>query len=390
MSEDCILVINTGSSSLKFGLYKFQQDAEVLLDGLADGIGQSNGTLQVKDGSGKILRSESLSFASRHEALSHAAQSLAELSPGKPYAIGHRIVHGGPRLTSHQRITPKLVAELQACVHFAPLHIPMALQLIAEAERAYPDLPQFACFDTAFHQTMPECAARFPLPKELFDGGIRRYGFHGLSYESIVHQLGNRLLKRTVMAHLGSGASLAAVKEGRSIDTSMGLTPTGGIPMATRTGDLDPGVLLYLQRARQMNADDLEKLLNHNAGLAALSGGTSDMRKLQALADAGDHAAQLALQVFCLAVRKTVAAYAAELGGLDMLIFSGGIGEHSAAVRRQVCSGLAFLGVTIDEAKNRANAEVISDLTARVQVRVVPSQEDRQIARHCWAMMPNT
>ena len=258
-----ILVINTGSSSLKFGLYAEKDgDEQVLLDGLADGIGQSGGTLEVKDGAGKTLRSEKLRFASRHDALNHAARWLDELSPGKPYAVGHRVVHGGPRSGEHQRITPEFVAELQACVHFAPLHIPMALQLIAEAEQAYPDIPQFACFDTAFHRTHAgDVRHRFPLSRALFDEGIRRYGFHGLSYESIVYQLGESLPSRTVMAHLGSGASLAAVKDGRSVDTSMGLTPTGGIPMATRTGDLDPGVLLYLQRAKKMDADALEKLL---------------------------------------------------------------------------------------------------------------------------------
>ena len=391
MAEDYILVINTGSSSLKFGLYAERHgDEQVLLDGLADGIGQSSGTLEVKDGNGRTLRSEKLSFASRHQALSHALQWLNILSPGKPYAIGHRVVHGGPRLTTHQRITPELVAELQACVHLAPLHIPMALQLIAEAGRAYPDLPQFACFDTAFHRTMPESAERFPLPKGLFEDGIRRYGFHGLSYESIVYKLGDKLPSRTVMAHLGSGASLAAVKDGRSIDTSMGLTPTGGIPMATRTGDLDPGVLLYLLRAKQLNADALEQLLNHNAGLAALSGGTSDMRKLQSTADAGDHAAELAIEVFCMAIRKNVAAYAAELGGLDMLIFAGGIGEHSAAVRSRVCDSLSFLGVAIDDSKNRENAEQISLHASKVEVRIIASQEDRQIARHCRSMMRNS
>src|ERR1035441_4367565 len=217
MSEECILVVNTGSSSLKFGLYAERNgDEQVLLDGLADGIGQSSGTLEVKDAAGKELRSENVSFASRHDALNHAARWLDELSPGKPYAIGHRVGHGGPRLVKNQRITSAVVAELQACVHFAPLHIPMAIQLISEAEQSYPDVPQFACFDTAFHITMPETASRFPLSRQLFEEGIRRYGFHGLSYESIVHQLGDKLPSRTVMAHLGSGASLAAVKDGRS------------------------------------------------------------------------------------------------------------------------------------------------------------------------------
>ncbi len=388
MSEECILVINTGSSSLKFGLYAQQNgDEQVLLDGLADGIGQGSGTLEVKDGDGKTLRSQSIGFTSRHDALNHAARWLDELSPGKPYAVGHRVVHGGPRLVKHQPVTPSLIAELQACVHFAPLHIPMALQLIAEAQQAYPGVPQFACFDTAFHQSMPQSAARFPLPREFFDEGIRRYGFHGLSYESIVHQLGVKLPKRTVMAHLGSGASLAAVKEGKSVDTSMGLTPLGGIPMATRTGDLDPGVILFLQRGRKMDADAIEKLLNHNAGLIALSGGTADMRKLQTAADQGDADAQLAIEVFCISIRKFVAAYAAVVGGLDMLIFAGGIGEHSAQVRSKVCNGLDFAGVVIDEQLNQASQPTISHSSSKVQVCIVPSQEDRQIARHCRAMM---
>ena len=388
MAEQSILVINTGSSSLKFGLYAEKDgDEQVLFDGLADGIGQSSGTLEVKDASGKTLRSEKIGFVSRHDALTHAARWLNELAPGKPYAIGHRVVHGGPRLVAHQRITPEVVSELQACVHFAPLHIPVALQLIAEAEHAYGDVPQFACFDTAFHTTMPETAARFPLSRALYDEGIRRYGFHGLSYESIVHQLGSKLPGRVVMAHLGSGASLAAVKDGKSVDTSMGLTPTGGIPMATRTGDLDPGVLLYLQRAKKMDADSLEKLLNHDAGLKALSGGTSDMRKLQSAAERGDQNAKLALEVFCVAIRKFIAAYASVLGGLDMLIFAGGIGEHSVQVRSGVCDGLTFLGIAIDATKNAASDGTISAPGSSAQVCVVPSQEDCQIARHCRALM---
>lgn len=387
MPEQPILVINTGSSSLKFGLYAQQDgDEQVLLDGLADGIGQPNGTLAIKDAAGKTLRSEKLNFTSRHEALTHAARWLDELSPGKPFAVGHRVVHGGPRLLQHQKITPEVVAEMRACVHFAPLHIPMALQLIAEAQQAYPDVPQFACFDTAFHCTMPERASRFPLSRELFDQGIRRYGFHGLSYESIVYQLGGQLPPRIVMAHLGSGASLAAVKEGKSVDTSMGLTPTGGIPMATRTGDLDPGVLLYLRRAKGMDADALEKLLNHDAGLKALSGGTSDMRKLQDAAAAGDASAELAIEVFCLAIRKTIAAYAAVLEGLDTVIFAGGIGEHSVEVRRRVCEGLGFLGIRLDSTSNEASQPTISHASSAVEVRVMPSQEDRQIARHCRAL----
>ena len=388
MPEPAILVINTGSSSLKFGLYAERDgDEQVVFDGLAEGIGQDSGSLEVKDADGKKIRAEKLSFTSRHDALTRAAGWLNELSPSKPYAVGHRVVHGGPRLVQHQRITPAVMNELQGAMHFAPLHIPMAMQLIQESQRAYPDVPQFACFDTAFHQTMPERAARFALPRELFDEGIRRYGFHGLSYESIVQRMGSRLPRRTVIAHLGGGASLVALRDGKSIDTSMGLTPTGGIPMASRTGDLDPGVLLYLQRAKHMDADALEKLLNHDAGLTALSGGTGDMRKLQEAVAAGDRNAELAIEVFCLSIRKFVAAYAAVLGGLDMLIFAGGIGERSAIVRRRVCNGLEFVGVAVDDGKNEANESTISQGTSKVPVCIVASQEDRQIARHCRSMM---
>jgi len=388
MSDDSILVINTGSSSLKIGLYSAQDgDEGLLLDGLASGIGQSTATLELKDARGRVLRSEALGLGSEGDALDQAAQWLSELSENTPCAVGHRVVHGGPRLLTHQLITPAVLTELKSCLHFAPLHIPLALQLIERAQQSYPKLPQFACFDTAFHTTIPEGAARFALPRELFAEGIHRYGFHGLSYESIVHQLGQGLPPQTVIAHLGSGASLAAVKHGRSVDTTMGLTPTGGIPMATRSGDLDPGVLLYLLRQKGMNADSLEDLLNHNSGLKALSGGMGDMRDLEAAADTGDAEAQLAIEVFCASIRKVIAAYAAVLGGLDLLVFAGGIGEHSPRIRRSVCQGLQFLGISIDDAANQLPPGRISPEQSKVAVSVIPSQEDRQIARHCRALM---
>jgi acetate kinase len=351
-----ILVINTGSSSLKFGLYTpTPAGPQLTHEGLADNIGHEHATLTLKDASGKTLRSLQTSLQHQADALDQATAWLRELVQVHPDAIGHRVVHGGPRLTTHQRITPELIAELKACIHFAPLHIPLSLELIERAARTYPGIPQYACFDTAFHTTIPEAAARFPLPRALFDEGIRRYGFHGLSYESIVHQLGSELPSRTVIAHLGSGASLVALQDGRSIDTTMGLTPTGGIPMATRSGDLDPGVLLFLMRVKHMDADALEQLLNRDSGLKALSGGTSDMRKLEA-SDTPE--ARLAIDVFTTAIRKVIAAYTAELGGLDMLIFSGGIGEHSARIRNAASTGIS------------------------AEVRIVPSQEDLQIARH--------
>jgi len=388
MPDASILVINTGSSSLKLGLYVEREGQECLLfDGLADGIGRSSGTLTVRDAGGQVLRSEALASTTQHEALREAVKWLAQLSSGTPCAIGHRVVHGGPRLTTHQRITPEVVEQLQQCVHFAPLHIPMALKLIEEAQSSYPQTPEFACFDTAFHRTMPEAASRFALPRELYDRGVRRYGFHGLSYESILYQLGDQLPERTVIAHLGSGASLAAVRDGRSVDTSMGLTPTGGIPMATRTGDLDPGVILYLLRQERATVDSVEALLNHGSGLKALSGGKGDVRDLEAAADAGDSEAQLALEVFCSRIGQTVAAYAAVLGGLDLLVFAGGIGEHSARVRGTVCGGLGFLGVALDQSGNQSHAATISAPESKVRVRIVPSDEDRQIARHCRALL---
>lgn len=388
MSAELILVINAGSSSLKFGLYMRDGSEErPLFDGLADGIGRGAGKLELKDEHGRILRSENVGLASQGDALDRASRWLAEMASTAPSAVGHRVVHGGPRLTVHQPITPAVLRELDACVHLAPLHIPVALELIKKAQQSYPDVPQFACFDTAFHTTMPEAATRFALPRELFDQGVRRYGFHGLSYESLVYQLGTLLPSRTVMAHLGNGASVTAVKDGRSMDTTMGLTPIGGIPMATRSGDLDPGVLLYLQRVKQMNADSIEQLLNHDAGLKALSGGKADMRDLEAAADRGDQQAQLAIEVFCVSIRKVIAAYSAVLGGLDMLVFAGGIGEHSARIRAGVCRGLEILGVSLDARSNASNEGTISSKDSRVRVCVIPSQEDRQIARHSRALM---
>lgn len=390
MAEALILVVNSGSSSLKFGLYaESDGDEQPLVEGEAEGIGHTNGKLELRDAEGRVRRREESHFACQANALDRAAEWLAEQSLAAPSAVGHRVVHGGPRLVAHQAITPAVLKELKASVHFAPLHIPTALELIRAAEQRYPGAPQFACFDTAFHSTMSEEAVRFPLPNDLFVEGVRRYGFHGLSYESIVRQLqrARNLPRRLIVAHLGNGASLAAIKDGRSVDTSMGLTPTGGIPMATRSGDLDPGVIVYLQRAKRMDADSIEQLLNHECGLTALSGGKADMRDLQAAAASGDSRARLAIEVFCRSIRKVIAAYAAVLGGVDMIVFTGGIGEHSVEVRENVCTSLAFLGVGFDAARNRAHGPMISADNSTVAVRVLTAEEDRQIARHCRTLL---
>jgi acetate kinase len=368
MLDGTILVINAGSSSLKVGAYaEAETDEHLVVSGSVDGIGSEKGALSIQDANGRALRSEVETFTTPNAALHRIVACLGDVSRDHPRAVGHRVVHGGPRLLAHQRITPEVIAELGRCVHFAPLHVPIALELIDAASRLYPDTPQYACFDTVVHRTIAEVASRFAIPKRFFDEGVRRYGFHGLSYESILHELGDRIPRRTVIAHLGSGASLAAIKDGKSIDTTMGLTPTGGIPMATRSGDLDPGVLLYLLRTHRMDADALENLLNHESGLKALSEGRSDMRELEAAAARGDASAILAIEIFCRSILKTIASYAAILGGLDLLVFTGGIGEHSEHVRLRVCDGLAFMG--------------------KIEVMVIAARENLQIARHCRALL---
>jgi acetate kinase len=382
-----ILAINSGSSTLKFGLFTEEAGEEhALARGSADGIGKDTGKLEILDGEGKTLRSENKKYGSQNDALSEVAGPLASLGLAQPVAVGHRMVHGGPKLRDHMRITSDVMQTLELAIHFAPLHIPTSLELIRGTEKIYPELPQFACFDTAFHQTMPEKAYHYPLPEKYLEQGVRRYGFHGLSYSSIVHQLGPELKARTVVAHLGSGASLAALRDGKSVDTSMGMTPTGGIPMGTRPGDLDPGVLLYILRTEKPDTNAIEAMLNHKSGLAAL-GGTSDMRNLQKAATEGDQAAKLAIEVFCTAVAKTIAEYAVSLGGMEMLVFAGGIGERSAPVRANVCGRLGLLGVNLDAGRNDASEPVLSSGASLIEVRIVPAQEEIQIAREVRARL---
>jgi acetate kinase len=372
VASDLILAVNSGSSSLKFGLYRTPKVScapELIVAGGASGIGHSNGRLQVTDAAGATLLDKAYRLQSQGHALQEVLDQIGRLGHGKPAAIGHRVVHGGPHLRNHQAITPELMDKLEAATQFAPIHIPAAIRLIRETEKLLPEAQQFACFDTAFHSSMPEKARHFPLPQRLYDLGIERYGFHGLSYESIVARLGASIPERVVCAHLGAGASLVALRQGRSIDTSMGMTPVGGIPMATRSGDFDPGVVLFLMRTEQLSADQLESLLNKDSGLGALSGGESDMRLLEECAGKGDPRAQLAINVFVHAVRKMIGAYAAELGGLDLLVFTGGIGEHDANMRHRICRGLGFLGVTSGDSAQCA------------KVRAMTSEEELQIAR---------
>jgi acetate kinase len=388
MDTGSILSVNSGSSSLKLGYFVQQDlDEQAICEAIIDGIGEPRGGLQIRNQAGEVVHSRQFESPTSVQSLQEVARWLGKNQNDVPVAVGHRVVHGGPRLSSHQAITPQMLGELERAVHFAPLHIPTALRLIREAEKVFPGIPQFACFDTAFHRDLPEKAARFALPQNFFQEGIRRYGFHGLSYESILKLLGKNSPKRMVIAHLGNGASLAAIQDSHCVDTTMGLTPTGGIPMSTRSGDLDPGVILYLLRNKSMNADKVEALLNRHSGLAALSGGTADMRDLKKLAEGGDAACRLAIEVFATAIRKTVAAFAAILGGLDLLVFTGGIGEHDPKLRASVCAGLDFMGISLNVQRNSRNDPVISVDGAVCEVRVMPSQEDLQIARHCRLLL---
>jgi acetate kinase len=391
---DLLLTLNSGSSSLKLGLYAFAGEAtppQLLFRGAAEHIGQPGGSLTLSDAGGKTVQREDVAHASQPEAFIHAARTLAQLAGAEPDAIGHRVVHGGPQLREHCRLTPQVLDTLRASVHYAPLHLPPALELIAAVTRLYPQTPQFACFDTAFHRTMPAVAYTYALPPRFRQQGVERYGFHGLSYESIVVALAPAVPPRMVVAHLGNGASLCALAGGHSVDTSMGMTPTGGIPMGTRTGDLDPGILLFLARTENLHSDALESLLNHDSGLKGLSAhehsaGTADMRELEQAAAQGDPDAVLAIRIFCREIAKTTASYAAVLGGLDAIVFTGGIGEHSATVREQVCAQLAFLGVALAAAANRQHASLISAPESTIAVRVIAADEDGRIAAHVQSM----
>ena len=364
--DSLIFVVNSGSSSLKFGVYREGlADEEALVTGSADDIGHRDGTLRMRSASGETVAERAGALESQEHALALVADVVRGSLRAEPVAIGHRIVHGGPDIVEHQWITPLLFEKLQAATHFAPLHIPQSLSLIKSAQSHFPSARQVACFDDVFHRNMPEVAAHLPIPDRFYASGIRRYGFHGLSYESLIHRLGEQLPERAIFAHLGNGASLCAIRNRTSIDTTMGLTPTGGIPMGSRSGDIDPGVFIHLLRTERPDADALEKLFNNQSGILALSGGEMDFKALELAARAGDQRATLALDAFITAVRKMIGAYAALLGGVDLVIFTGGIGEHSGYVRDSATRGLEFMGITEDK------------------IQTMPTEEERQIARHC-------
>jgi len=386
--ETIVLTLNSGSSSLKFGLYRVDASrVEALFTGEADFSGESTGQYHANDAHGGAPTTGSVSIRDQRDAIGQIEALLAGHGLPPPTVIGHRIVHGGPKLGRHCIIDDEVLRQLKAAIPFAPLHLPPALTIIRSARERFPGLPQVACFDTTYHANLPDVARVLPLPRALRAEGIQRYGFHGLSCESVLHQLGADIPSRIVIAHLGNGASVTAVKGGKSIDTSMGLTPSGGVIMGTRTGDLDPGVLVYLTREKKLDAAMMEDLVDRRSGLLGISGVGSDMRQLHQSAPTNPDA-QLAIGMFCYSVRKQIAAMIAVLDGIDLIVFTGGIGENDAEIRAAICAGLAWAGVALDGSRNRAGDNQISDPGSRCKVLVLPSQEDKQIASLSWALYP--
>ena len=393
-----ILVINSGSSSIKFSLFDSGTgEPRSLFEGEVTGIGAEAG-FKFRDADGRDLNDARTDVKAETpvEAIRLVVEAVSGPGLPKVEAVGYRVVHPGAKLDRHQRITPEVMRDLEEAVVFAPLHDPAVIEVIKEMMERFPDVGHYACFDTVFHQTMPEAATTYPIPVEYREQGVRRYGFHGLSCESIVQQLraekGIQFPKRMVIAHLGSGCSVTALVDGRSVDTTMGLTPTGGVVMGTRPGDLDPGLVLYL--LRQMEGDresalekmlGLEKMLNHDAGMVALSGMPNDMKAVREAATKGDARARLAVEVFTRSVKKAVGGFVALMGGVDAVVFAGGIGEHDARSREEIAGGMGNLGISINSELNEASGDAVRRLNASdssAMVLVVPAKEDWMIAVH--------
>jgi acetate kinase len=392
-----ILVINSGSSSIKFSLFDSGAgEPRSLFEGEVTGIGAAKTGFKFRDANGQDLTGgrKEVKAETPMEAIGLVVDAVSGqgLANGLPRveAVGYRVVHPGAKLDRHQRITAEVMRDLEEAVEFAPLHDPAVIEVIKEMMERFPDVPHYACFDTVFHETMPEVATTYPIPAEYRERGVRRYGFHGLSCESIVRQLraevGFSFPRRMVIAHLGSGCSVTAVVEGRSVDTTMGLTPTGGVVMGTRPGDLDPGLVLYL--LRQMEGERvsaLEKMLNHDAGMVALSGMPNDMKAVREAVVRGDARAKLAVEIFTRSVKKAIGGFAALMGGVDAVVFAGGIGEHDARSRAEILGGLESFGISVNSMLNEAPGDAIRRVSASdsvPMVLVVPAKEDWMIALH--------
>ncbi len=381
-----VLTINRGSATLKASLYETREQNELLISMAVDEASEGSRRLKVFDPRGATVLDRRVVVGDRESAFEQMIDWLDEHQylPGLA-AAGHRLVQGGPKHTHPERITPETLANFKNLIPLDPDHMPAAIQVIQLVARKFPGLPQVACFDTAFHGALPLVARMYALPRKLYEQGILRYGFHGLSYEYVMSEL--RALERTlangrvIIAHMGSGASMVAVQAGKSMDTSMGFTPIEGLVMSTRSGDVDPGILLYLLQQEKIPARELSKLLNRESGLLGVSGTSGDMRTLLEKVRE-DTRAEEAISLFCYRAKKYVGAYAAVLGGVDVLVFAGGIGEHTPVVRKRICSGLEFLGIRLDDGRNDVNESLISSTESQVKVRIIKTNEDLMIVRH--------
>jgi acetate kinase len=381
-----ILTINGGSSSIKFAIFDAGDSLRRILEGGIERIGLPEATFRVK-GSDQADNFSRLVTAPDHTAAVGVLTDWIEERNGRNTltAVGHRVVHGGPKYYKPERITAEMVTELKRLSPFDPDHMPEEILLTEAFHRRFPDLPQVACFDTAFHHDLPRVAQLLPIPRRYEAQGVRRYGFHGLSYAFLMEELarvsGSEAARgRVILAHLGNGASLAAVRDGKSVDTSMSFTPTAGVPMSARSGDLDPGLVWYLARTEKMNDKQFNEMVNFQSGLLGVSETSSDMRDLLKYETRDVRAAE-AVALFCYQVKKWIGAFAAALGGVDTLVFAGGIGENAPPVRARICDGLGFLGIELEEKQNVANAGVISAAASRVAVRVIRTDEELMIAK---------
>jgi acetate kinase len=385
MAKQYILSINGGSSSIKFALYRVEEPLQRRLYGKVDRIGLGGTNLTFHDPDGKPQASLVLTVADHKSAANFLIDWLEkQIDFESVLAVGHRVVHGMQH-TAPELVTRELLDELQRIRPYDPEHLPREIELIETFRQRYPKLPQVACFDTAFHRTMPRVAKLLPIPRRFDAKGIQRYGFHGLSYAYLMEELARlgdpaASKGRVILAHLGNGASMAAVRDGQSIDTSMGFTPTAGLVMSTRSGDLDPGLAPYLERTEQITTKQFYEMVNHESGLLGVSETSSDMRDLLAQ-ESGDVRAAEAVALFCYQVKKWIGAYAAALGGLDTLVFAGGIGENAPVIRERICDGLGFLGIELDEKQNAKNAQLISPDASGAAVRVIRTDEELMIAR---------
>ena len=395
--SELILVFNSGSSTLKFGAYRADGNHEgsmrVLMTGEIENTGEYAGTCTVHDLAEHTQTARSMAFLHPNDVLVFLRDMIWDRFSVAPLLIAHRIVHGGLRLREPTWINAEVIQQIEHAVNFAPLHTRTALKFITASQHVFSQARQVACFDTGFHATLSPISAQFAIPSYWFTSGLKRMGFHGLSCESILWELANEspslLHQKIIIAHLGNGVSVSAVECGKSIDTSMGLTPCGGLPMSSRSGDLDPGVLIYLMREQRFDLGSLEKMLNQESGLLGLSGLSGDMRELQAAAK-NNQSASLAVDIFCRALAKQIAGCMVVLGGANLLVFTGGIGENASAVRAQVCAQLRWCGLQLDDEKNTSHlslsahniSETISLNDSCAEIRIMHSQEDAQIARH--------